>query len=262
MASIPDFGTFRAISPDSSSIVIPGSIDVSKKISNTRQLEYEDGVRKYRREKGLPDPFSNMSFAGVDINATMVIPDILEDGEIGSTGDVIELAELQTISYSMHRENSPVRTLGHVNPRGFVKGPRTIAGSLIFTVFNEYAFYRIKQFKRKLAVLGYAPLADMLPPFDIVLTFFNEYGLYGKMKIYGLTIVDEGQTMSVDDLITEQTYTYMARGIQPLIHYDPTDDFTYPDDIEKEVNSKAISEEFFGNKLRDYTNVIDKTIRP
>lgn len=264
MPDIPDvnFGSFRAVDPQSSSIIIPGSIDISKRYSTDRKMEYEDSVKKYRREKGLPDPFSNMSFAGVDINATLVIPDILEDGEVGSTGDVIELAELQTISYSMHRENTPVRTLGHVNPRGFVKGPRTIAGSLIFTVFNEYAFYRIKQFKRKLALLGYAPLADMLPPFDVVLTFFNEYGLYGKMKIYGLTIVDEGQTMSIDDLITEQTYTYMARGIQPLIHYDPTDDFTYPEDIEKEVNSKAISEEFFGNKLSEYRNVVDRVIKP
>ena len=57
----------------------------------------------------------------------------------------------------------------------------------------------------------------MLPPFDIVITFFNEYGIGAKMKIFGVTIVDEGQTLSIDDLITEQTYTYMARGIQPLI---------------------------------------------
>ena len=259
---IANFGTARIISEYSSSLIIPGSVNLSTVVKSDRSTEYEDGVRKYRREKNLPDPFSNMSFAGVDINATLVIPDIDEDGEITASGDVIELAELQTISYSIHRENSPVRTLGYVNPRGFVKGPRTIAGSLIFTVFNEYAFYRIKQFKRKLALLGYAPLADMLPPFDVVLTFFNEYGLYGKMKLYGLTIVDEGQTMSVDDLITEQTYTYMARGIQPLIHYDPTDDFTYPEDTEKEVNSKAISEEFFGNKFTEYRNVIDRVIKP
>jgi hypothetical protein len=36
------------------------------------------------------------------------------------------------------------------------------------------------------------------------------------MKIYGVTIIDEGQTMSIDDIMTEQTYTFMARGIQPL----------------------------------------------
>ena len=257
---IPNTGSSRPLEQYTSGITIPSQIDIAQINKTTRDSLYEDSVKKYRREKNLPDPFSNMSFAGVDISATMVIPDMAEDGNLNNQGDVIELAELQTISYSMHRKNTPVRTLGHVNPRGFVKGPRTIAGSLIFTVFNEYAFYRIKQFKRKLSMLGYSPLADMLPPFDIVLTFFNEHGLYGKMKIFGLTIIDEGQTMSVDDLITEQTYTYMARGIQPLVHYDPDDSFTYPDEIEKRVNSAIISQGFFGDKAREYHNVIDKTI--
>ncbi len=196
-----------------------------KSLNNKSNLYDASAISKIRAEKGLPDPFSNMSFAGTDISATMVIPNIDRvTGTVGSM-DVLELAEVQTISYSIHRENAPVRTLGHVNPRGFVKGGRTIAGSLIFTVFNEYAFYRIKEYRQIMAETGlfFAPLADMLPPFDIVLTFFNEYGLGGKMKIYGVTIVDEGQTMSVDDLITEQTYTFMARGIQPLLSmdYDP-----------------------------------------
>jgi hypothetical protein len=167
------------------------------------------------------DPLlANMSYSGADITATMVIPIIGVDGKINSTGDVIELGELQTVSYSIHRENSPIRTLGHSNVRGFVKGSRTIAGSLIFTVFNEYAFYKIKQYRSYLGDQKgfFAPLADMLPPFDLVFSFFNEYGVASKMKIFGVTIVDEGQTMSIDDLITEQTYTYMARGIQPLVH--------------------------------------------
>ena len=163
---------------------------------------------------------SNMSFSGADTVATMIIPQIGPDGRITSAGDVIDIGELQTISYSVHRENTPVRTLGHSNVKGFIKGGRTIAGSLIFTVFNEYAFYRIKQYKEYLARSNgfFAPLADMLPPFDIVLTFFNEYGNAAKMKIFGITIIDEGQTMSVDDLITEQTYTFMARGIQPMVN--------------------------------------------
>jgi len=165
-------------------------------------------------------PLANMSYSGADIVATMVIPIIGQDGKIESTGDVLELGDLQTVSYSIHRENTPIRTLGHSNVRGFVKGSRTIAGSLIFTVFHEYAFYKIEQYKRYLADSKgfFAPLADMLPPFDIVFTFFNEYGVASKMKIFGVTIVDEGQTMSIDDLITEQTYTYMARGIQPMVH--------------------------------------------
>lgn len=158
---------------------------------------------------GSPEVVYN-SFAGVDISAEMILP-----GE-----GPINIGELQTLSYSIHRENSPVRLLGHVNAAGFVKGPRTIAGSLIFTVFDTYAFYRLKAFKSAIST-NLWPLADMLPPFDVVITFSNEYGRFSKMRIYGITIVDEGQTMSVDDLVTEQTYTYMARGIQPIITYYP-----------------------------------------
>ena len=236
--------------------------DIEKlKIEQRKVVDYANQVESIRREKGLPDPFSNMSFAGVDIQATMVLPRI-GDETSSDDGDFIELGELQTISYSIHRENTPVRTLGHVNPRGFVKGSRTIAGSLIFTVFNEYAFYRIKEFKKALLERNYAPLADMLPPFDVVLTFFNEYGLAAKMKIYGVTIVDEGQTMSVDDLITEQTYTYMARGIQPLMHLDPVEDRNIYANNADELAKQAleISTNFFGDKVELYKNFINSRI--
>jgi hypothetical protein len=224
---------------------------------------YGDGsISEIRAQKGLPDPFSNMSFAGTDISATLVIPAIDRlTGTIQSM-DILELAEVQTISYSIHRENSPIRTIGHVNPRGFVKGSRTIAGSLIFTVFNEYAFYRIKEFRQIMSETGlfFAPLADMLPPFDIVLSFFNEYGLAAKMKIYGVTIVDEGQSMSVDDLITEQTYTFMARGIQPLISMDYDPMMLSQDELEV---YKDRQKNFFGEqKLIDYTKFIDRVRRP
>lgn len=148
------------------------------------------------------------SYAGVDIVAQIVL---LND-------EVVTLGELQTMSYSIHRENAPVRFLGHVSPVGFIKGARTIAGSMIFTVFNNYAFYRLRQFQTAINH-GIYPVSDMLPPFDMVLTFANESGIFSKMKIYGVTIVDEGGAMSVDDLISESTFTYMARGIQPLTGY-------------------------------------------
>jgi hypothetical protein len=187
-------------------------------MENPNQLSNISGFSQVRPNydpaTDLESILSNMSFSGADTVATMIIPKIGPDGEVTSPGDVIDIGEIQTISYSIHRENTPIRTLGHSNVRGFIKGSRTIAGSLIFTVFNEYAFYRIKQYREYL----FAPLADMLPPFDIVLTFFNEYGNAAKMKLFGITIVDEGQTMSIDDLITEQTYTFMARGIQPMVH--------------------------------------------
>jgi len=184
-------------------------------------------IQKYgiygSRQKYDDAPIVYNSFAGVDISAVITIP-----GE----NKPLHLGELQTISYSIHRENKPVRILGRTSPKGFTRGPRTIAGSLIFTVFNTYAFYRLEQYQKLVYGATDAsrspmfPLADMLPPFDIVLTFANEYGRFARMKIMGVTIVDEGGTMSVEDLITEQTYTFMARGIQPITAYVP-DNISY-----------------------------------
>lgn len=161
------------------------------------------------------------SFSGADISAQILLPNEKKP---------LVLGELQTLSYSIHRENKPVRLLGRVNAAGFVKGGRTIAGSLIFTTFNNYAFYRLEQYKdlvygttnyTSLAPNPMFPLADMLPPFDIVITFVNESGSFARQKILGATIVDEGGTMSIDDLVTESTYTFMARGIQPITAYVP-----------------------------------------
>lgn len=208
-----------------------------------------------------------ISFSGADAVATIIVPTIGSDGSPTGPGEVITLGDIQTLSYSMHRENAPVRTLGHVNPRGFIKGGRTIAGSFIFTVFNEYAFYRITQYKELLARRNgfFAPLADMLPPFDIVVTFFNEYGNMSKMKIFGVTIVDEGQTVSIDDLIIEQTYTYMARGIQPMVKMvSPHERVNPPDEVVE--RNLDIQYNIFGDQVVDDLaklfehNMIDESV--
>ncbi len=179
---------------------------------DTDAYGYPGGMNQTFRGPFATNEFVYSTYAGVDITAAILLP---------NTQGPIVLGELQTISYSIHRENTPVRHLGHTNVSGFVKGPRTIAGSMIFTVFNSYAFYKIKEFRNSIKDKGVYPLADMLPPFDIILSFSNEYGMSSNMKIFGVSIIDEGGTMSVDDLLIESTYTYMARGIQPIDAYVP-----------------------------------------
>lgn len=146
------------------------------------------------------------SYAGVDMVAEIVT----------GTDSPLVIGELQTVSYSIHRENTPCRAIGHVSPIGFVKGPRMISGSMVFTVFDSYFFYKLPSYQQALAN-GIFPVSDMMPPFDVVMTMQNEYGSASKMRIYGISIVDEGGVMSIDDLITENMYSFMARGIMPLI---------------------------------------------
>ena len=135
------------------------------------------------------------------------------------------LAELSTISYSIHRETFPVRSLGSVYPKDYTKGPRTIAGSFVFTVFNKHVLDELLRATRAIVSTGVADsapdqyramspvLADQIPPFDVTIAYNNELGESSKMVIYGVQIVNEGQVTSVNDMVTENEMQYVARDI-------------------------------------------------
>lgn len=52
---------------------------------------------------------------------------------------------------------------------------------------------------------------DQIPPFDITLAAANEYGSLAVMRIFGVEILDEGYGVSIDDIVSEQQMTYVAR---------------------------------------------------
>ena len=128
------------------------------------------------------------------------------------------LAEVQTLSLSSHRGKNAVRALGKTYPKGYVRGSRTIAGSMVFTVFNEHVLYRFLEahasdFDGDEVT---SSLLDQLPPVDITIVFANEYGSVSKMAIYGVEFVDEGTVMSIEDILTENTVSYVARDFDPM----------------------------------------------
>jgi len=172
------------------------------------------------------------SFSGVDITP------IFQGKPIG---------EIQAISFSINREKAPVYTMGKADPRSFARGKRGIAGSLIFIVFDKHAL--LERFKHSVFSadkdekgiknqIGANQLfgdedvftageasnsfnqeetapwyADQIPPFDIVLAAANEYGAQATMKLFGVELLNENSGISIDDIVTEQQYTYIARSI-------------------------------------------------
>lgn len=128
------------------------------------------------------------------------------------------LAEAQTISYSSHRPKVPVRALGAVYPKGYTRGSRNIAGSLIFTVFNEHVFYELME-AHPSDFDGHtltSAVLDQLPPVDILVSFASEYGSVSRMTFRGVEFTDEGQTMSIEDMLTEQVVHWVARDFDPM----------------------------------------------
>jgi len=149
------------------------------------------------------------SFSGCDIRAVCFNT---------VTGKLEELANIQTISYSVHREKFPVRSLGTTHVKQYTRGPRTIAGSLIFTVFNTSVLSNFLGLSPTEMESGlWRPITvDQIPPFHITLLFASEYNVLSSMSIYNVEIVNEGQVMSIEDLITENTCQYVATYLSPV----------------------------------------------
>lgn len=137
------------------------------------------------------------------------------------SSDTLVLASLQTLSVQSHREKFPVRGLGTDYVKAYTRGPRTIAGSMIFTAFNEHV---LKHLIRRAAPLAkrYGEifdahtstlLPDQLPPLDLTIVFANEYGSVSRMGIYGVEFVNDSITFSIEDLLSEQVMNYVARDV-------------------------------------------------
>lgn len=58
---------------------------------------------------------------------------------------------------------------------------------------------------------------DQIPPFDITITFQNEYGLAAMRSIYGVEMLNEGSGASMDDIVLEETMTFVARDLGPMM---------------------------------------------
>lgn len=151
------------------------------------------------------------SFSGHDMVCTVDMP--MPDGS--SYAKVI--GALQTVTYSIHDEKVPIRCIGDMNAKGYVFGPRTVAGTLIFSVFDRHW---LKDFMKKYVDTGkkYGAhfLADEMPSFNMTISCANEYGHDARLAIYGITLVNEGQVMSINDVYTENTYEFFAMDVDYL----------------------------------------------
>lgn len=153
----------------------------------------------------------NVSYSGCDMVVSMEVP-------IQGNDKIMQvIGSLQTLTYSIYMEKRPIRALGNVNVKDYVMGPRTIAGTMVFSVFNKHFTSDVReQVKTKYGLENYKIIADEMPPFNVTVSFANEYGYTSRLALYGITILNEGQTMSINDIYTENTYQFFATDIDYL----------------------------------------------
>lgn len=202
---------------------------------------------------------ANLSFSGCDMVPSVTIR--MPDGEIISK----VIGSLQTLTYSIHQDKRPIRSVGNINAKDYVFGPRTIAGTLIFSVFNKHFTREIFEEVRKTdpgRLEDYHFIADEMPPFEITVSFANEYGVTARMALYGVRILNEGMTLSINDIYTENTYQFVATDIdyidgEPQWEEDPPDPEPEPEPEDPPERVQSDDTEDTGSddemiRIRDY----------
>lgn len=62
--------------------------------------------------------------------------------------------------------------------------------------------------------------ADELLPFDITITFSNEYGNKAVTQLYGVELLNEGTGFSIDAPTSEKAYTFVCRSVESMKRID------------------------------------------
>jgi hypothetical protein len=174
------------------------------------------------------------TYTGTDLR---IIVDLVDAATVSNTAvPTIQLIQCSTFTVSIHREKAPVRALGYINPKGFARGKRTIAGTLILTQFTIDTLYTFLMAQQTLAhdtsKDSLYVKVDQLPPFNMTLLFADEYGDVSYRRVLGVDMVDDGVVYSTNDMYSEQTVVYSASDFTPLLTINDSALFT-PDKLSK-----------------------------
>lgn len=147
----------------------------------------------------------------------------------------VYMGSIISLSYSMYRNKKSVFNLGQHVIDGFSIGERYVAGTMIKTMFMQDEFAGAISNLKKLISDDlrfndtYSGLltprqfsnlmADDLLACNIIILYSSEYtGDIVKEVIYDATFINNGQVMSINDIITETTISYVAKDVK--VHHD------------------------------------------
>ena len=160
------------------------------------------------------------SFSGTDVKVVFSIPGT-SPAYLANNSN-LQSVQLQTITMSSATSVFPIRRMGEARASAYNKGPRTFAGSMVFSILGEdplqkiFAIDPIKSAARTDAHWH----IDQMPAMDCLLMFGSEhdYSARGMQVIQDMHITNWGETVSIDDMYVETTYTYIAEHVTPFLN--------------------------------------------
>lgn len=177
------------------------------------------------------------TYTGADVRLMIEAAETPNDGRRYAK----QLLEATTITVSTHREVAPVRSGGYINPKGFALGKRTIAGTIILTQFTIDV---LLQFMQDIMMNDGSKdtmfsTVDQLPPFNITMIFGNESGYASCRRLLGVKFVTDGVVYSIQDMLSEQTLSWMATAFTPLVPLNATGLYTPVDATDPTTKSES-----------------------
>ncbi len=187
---------------------------------------------------------NDYSFSGADSRAYAYFDGVEEN--------IVELTSVHTISISINERKGMARSLGYRGIRGMARGVRTIGGSIIFTVVQDHPLRKLIETSllspyigrmgwsvdRDMVGVGTAlnqfdftnRLPTLLPPFNVLVKYVSEMAAYtgavtagndaspegAALLIKGMEFIDEGHVTSVNDIVSEISYSWVAMDLKPL----------------------------------------------
>lgn len=151
----------------------------------------------------------------------------------------IYMPDMITVSHSVSRAKMPVTLLGETSISGLALGTKLVAGSIVklFTrgdllsqhikTFTEARFEALRssgwnaQLSDITSNVSYTEVSDHMrddiAPFNIHLISTSEYMGDGNIpkvdSIIGCTIINTGKVASIENLITEETLSFLAKTV-------------------------------------------------
>lgn len=178
----------------------------------------------------MSENYIRSAVGGSDIQVILEFPDIKIKGEPG----LIHLASAISISYSVYRSKQNVYNIGQPLLAGLAIGKKYVAGSIITVSFAKD---QISEFINKYmedqedipknsqldikdrSYEGYRDIhtvmRDDLTSFNMIFMMEDEYyGIGRQIKVYDAQFINNGQVMSINDIVTENTLSFIARDIR------------------------------------------------
>lgn len=206
----------------------------SEKLGEDVPGQYDSGKDNYEKFYKNTQATTVMPVSGVNIQVVFEFPSNSSHKSV-----YLYMPDMITISHSVHRTKVPVTVLGDTTITGIGLGTKMVAGSIVKVFTRRDSFHNyVRLFvdersatmskERKASLINVQNTVSMnemsdhmrddIGPFNIHLIMMSEYDCVHQDppkvdSILGCTIINTGKVYSIENLITEETLSFMAKTV-------------------------------------------------